>query len=60
VAYLPSGPMLKWFNSYLCGSTQQIKIGSSISTSINVTSAGVPQGGHLSPLLLTTPKDNWK
>lgn len=36
-----SEPVLKWFISYLCGRIQQIKLGSSISANINITS-GVP------------------
>jgi len=36
----------------LNGRTQQVKLGDSVSLPINVTS-GVPQGGHLSPILFT-------
>jgi hypothetical protein len=45
-----SDPILSWFKSYLSDRTQKVKIGNSISKNIYVTS-GVPQGGHLSPLL---------
>jgi len=43
--------MQTWLKSYLNGRTQQVKLGDSVSLSINVTSSGVPQGGHLSPIL---------
>jgi hypothetical protein len=43
-------PMLSWFQSYLVGRKQQVKINNIISNSIEVTS-GVPQGSHLSPIL---------
>jgi hypothetical protein len=42
-----SGPILKLFKSYLIDRKQQVKLGSSNSSIINVTS-GVPQGGHYS------------
>ena len=41
---------LRWFQSFLFGRTQKVKIGNFESGSIEVTS-GVPQGGHCSPLL---------
>jgi hypothetical protein len=44
--------MQTWLISYLNGRIQQVKLGNSVSLSINVIS-GVPQGGHLSPLLFT-------
>lgn len=44
------GPLLNWFKSYLSDREQQVKINSNLSNIIKVTS-GVPQGGHLSPLL---------
>jgi hypothetical protein len=43
-------PVLLWFYSYLSERSQVVKIGNSIPNIINVT-LGVPQGGHLSPLL---------
>ena len=44
------GNLLKWFNDYLTGRTQYVKIKNVVSKEIKVLS-GVPQGGHLSPLL---------
>lgn len=44
------GDLLRWIISYLENRTQMVKIGSSISKAIKVTS-GVPQGSHLGPLL---------
>ena len=41
---------IKWFNSFLTGRSQRVKIGDSISTNVQLTS-GVPQGGILSPLV---------
>ncbi|XP_050531542.1 uncharacterized protein LOC126900110 [Daktulosphaira vitifoliae] len=43
-------PLLTWFGSFLTGRTQQIKILNQVSSTFSVSS-GVPQGGHLSPLL---------
>lgn len=43
-------PLLSWFNSYLVGRSQQVKINGFLSDTFPVSS-GVPQGGHLSPLL---------
>lgn len=43
-------PMINWFSSYLNDRKQIVKIGKSSSSIIFATS-GVPQGGHLSPLL---------
>ena len=41
---------VKWFESYLCGRTQHVKIGNFISKGENVQ-YGVPQGSVLGPLL---------
>ena len=43
---------LDWFRSFLCGRTQRVKIGNSISPPLELTS-GVPQGGILSPIVFT-------
>ena len=42
--------VVKWFESYLTGRTQSVRIGSTVSTSLPI-SYGVPQGAILSPLL---------
>ena len=42
----------EWFNSFLTGRTQRVKIGSQLSGPLNLTS-GVPQGGILSPIIFT-------
>lgn len=44
------GSLVKWLSSFLVGRTQYVKLGDAVSTCILVHS-GVPQGGHLSPLL---------
>ena len=41
---------LRWFNSYLSGRSQVVRIGSTLSSPLNLTH-GVPQGAILSPLL---------
>ena len=41
---------IKWYNSFLTGRSQRVKIGDFISSSQSLTS-GVPQGGILSPLV---------
>ena len=41
---------VKWFDSYLCGRSQFVRIGTKISSSLSITH-GVPQGAILSPLL---------
>ena len=41
-----------WFRSFLTGRSQRVRIGSSLSISLNLTS-GVPQGGTLSPIVFT-------
>lgn len=46
------GQMETWLKSYLNGRTQKVKLGNSVSLPINITS-GVPQGGHISPILFT-------
>lgn len=45
-----SPPVIDWFRSYLYGRRQRIKVEDSFSSWCD-TSAGVPQGGVLSPLL---------
>jgi hypothetical protein len=45
-----SDPFLSWLQSYLTDRVQMVKINSSISNIVSISS-GVPQGGHLSPLL---------
>jgi hypothetical protein len=44
------GSLLSWFDFFLKGKTQQVKIMNQLSSSFNVPS-GIPQGGHLSPLI---------
>lgn len=46
-SYGIKAPILNWFKSYLTSRTRRVEIGNNV---INVTS-GVPQGGHLSPIL---------
>jgi hypothetical protein len=41
-----------WFQSFLNGRTQQVKIGTKLSSHLSLTS-GVPQGGILSPMVFT-------
>lgn len=43
-------PLLTWIASYLTDRKQYVKLHGSVSKITNITS-GVPQGGHLSPLL---------
>lgn len=43
-------PLLSWFNSYIPDRTQHVKIIGFLSDPFSVLS-GVPQGGHISPLL---------
>jgi hypothetical protein len=45
-----SDPLITWLHSYLTDRSQQVKVNGSLSDTIQVPS-GVPQGGHLSPLL---------
>lgn len=45
-----SPTVIDWFRTYLYGRRQRIRIDENLSTWCN-TSAGVPQGGVLSPLL---------
>lgn len=44
------GKLWSWIQSYLSGRTQIVRIGNTLSRSLDVTS-GVPQGSHLGPLL---------
>ena len=46
------GTNLQWFQSYLLNRRQHVKVGDSISTSLE-TKTGVPQGSILGPLLFT-------
>ena len=51
----------KWFNSFLTGRSQMVKIGKTLSESCNLVS-GVPQGGILSPIIFTiycANLENW-
>ena len=41
---------IKWFNSFLTGRAQIVKIGNAVSNKRNLRS-GVPQGGILSPFI---------
>ena len=43
---------IAWFRSFLCGRTQRVRIGNSLSTPLVLVS-GVPQGGILSPIIFT-------
>ena len=43
---------VKWFQSYLSGRTQRVRIGSSVSKALPITH-GIPQGAILSPLLFS-------
>jgi len=43
-------PLLSWLHSYITGRKQFIKIKNAVSELAMIPS-GVPQGGHLSPLL---------
>ena len=43
---------MKWFESYLTGRSQFVHIGTSVSSSLDITH-GVPQGAILSPLLFS-------
>ncbi|CAB4038293.1 Hypothetical predicted protein [Paramuricea clavata] len=47
-----SPSVVKWFESYLTGRTQSVRIGSTVSTPLPVF-YGVPQGAILSPLLFS-------
>lgn len=49
-AYGIFGALLQWFGDYLLDRVQIVKINNVLSNEIKVTS-GLPQGGHLSPLL---------
>jgi hypothetical protein len=44
------GKILNWFNSYISFRSQKVGVNGCISKNISVPS-GVPQGGHISPLL---------
>ena len=46
------GTALKWFASFLSGRTQQVRIGSSLSTTCDVTS-GILQGSIIGPISYT-------
>ena len=43
---------LSWFESFLTGRSQRVKIGDAMSTALELVS-GVPQGGILSPIIFT-------
>ena len=47
-----SSEVVKWFESYLTGRSQFVRIGTSVSSSLDITH-GVPQGAILSPLLFS-------
>jgi len=44
------GNLLSWIEAFLCGRSQSVRVGSSISSKIHVIS-GVPQGSVLGPTL---------
>ena len=46
--YGADGLTLSWFGSFLSDRTQQVRIRSSLSNALKLTS-GVPQGGFLAP-----------
>lgn len=46
------GSVLSWFQSYLIGRTQRVKIENSLSDTVNVTSS-VVQGSHCGPILFS-------
>ncbi|CAB4007162.1 Hypothetical predicted protein [Paramuricea clavata] len=52
-----SPSVVKWFESYLTGRTQSVRIGSTVSTPLPVF-YGVPQGAILSPLLFSIYTNN--
>ena len=45
-----TGPLLEWFQNYLCGRKQRVVLPGGASDWVNIT-AGVPQGSILGPLL---------
>ena len=47
-----SDKTVKWFQSYLSGRTQRVRIGSSVSKALPIA-YGIPQGAILSPLLFS-------
>jgi hypothetical protein len=47
-----SPEVVKWFESYLTGRSQFVRIGTSVSSSLDITH-GVPLGAILSPLLFS-------
>ena len=47
-----SSEVVKWFESYLTGRSQIVRIGTSVSSFLDITH-GVPQGAILSPLLFS-------
>ena len=52
---------IRWFESFLIGRTQKVRIASSFSTARSITS-GVPQGGIISPVLYiiyVSDFENW-
>ena len=48
-----SPEVVKWFESYLTGRSQFVRIGTSVSSSLIDITHGVPQGAILSPLLFS-------